>query len=530
MWTVVIIDDDFQVLEAMKKMIPWDILGATLVGVALDGEEGIQLIHDFSPDIVITDIYMPVKDGMRMMEELRTEDYCGKLIILSGYNDFEIARNALRLEVHDYLSKPVTMEQIKSALSSAIISLERELEQTMQYSVMKQKLELYEPFVQKQALRAILTSRTPLELNTSMLRMGNRDWWIEKDHLVIIFELQRTQRVRDISIGSWNLFRFAVYNVLEETVKDLWIESHLVELHGSNWALLLHLDKDIRDIRQLTEGLIERVQSHISMYLNLEIKAGIGQVKSDYAYIPDSLEEAFQDLYNSSQSSLMGSGIYQNLLIKTFDFYQQLYQAFLNDETEINELVQKHMDAIREINPDEHFLQYFAFEILNLLLNISKNTPRINSNLNEVQLKAGIAEIRGFDHLNDWVSNLLRNVNDRKYLQINAKHKQVVDLMVDYIHKHYGDELTLERLANEIYLTKNYLNQIFKKAMGDTFNQYLTKVRMEKAKAMLLDGKYLIYEVSERVGYKNIPYFSTLFKKYTGMNPSEFVSEKMLDN
>ncbi|MNE28622.1 Bifunctional transcriptional activator/DNA repair enzyme AdaA [compost metagenome] len=102
--------------------------------------------------------------------------------------------------------------------------------------------------------------------------------------------------------------------------------------------------------------------------------------------------------------------------------------------------------------------------------------------------------------------------------------------MVDYIHKHYGDELTLERLANELYLTKNYLNQIFKKAMGDTFNQYLTKVRMEKAKAMLLDGKYLIYEVSERVGYKNIPYFSTLFKKYTGMNPSEFVSEKKINN
>ncbi len=368
-----------------------------------------------------------------------------------------------------------------------------------------------------------------------MLRMGDRDWWIKKNHLVIIFELQRTDRVRDISIGSWNLFRFAVCNVLEETVNSFWTESHVVELHGSYWALLLHLDKDMCDIHKLTEQLIERVQSHISMYLNLEIKAGVGQVKEHYASIPDSLEEAFQNLYNSSHSSLE-SEVYQkqDLLIRTFDFYQQLYQAMLNGETDTKQIVQKHMEIIKETKPNEQFLQYFAYELLNFLLNISKNTTQIHTNLHVVvhaeEWKSGITKIKNFEQLNDWVSNLLSNFNDRKYLQINAKHKQVVDFMVDYIHKHYGDDLTLERLASELFLTKNYLNQIFKKAIGETFNQYLTKVRMEKAKAMLISREYLIYEVSERVGYKNIPYFSTLFKKYTGMNPSDYIKDKNDEN
>ena len=240
------------------------------------------------------------------------------------------------------------------------------------------------------------------------------------------------------------------------------------------------------DIHKLIEQLIERVQSHISMYLNLEIKAGVGQVKEHYASIPDSLEEAFQNLYNSSHSSLE-SEVYQkqDLLIRTFDFYQQLYQAMLNGETDTKQIVQKHMEIIKETKPNEQFLQYFAYELLNFLLNISKNTTQIHTNLHVVvhaeEWKSGITKIKNFEQLNDWVSNLLSNFNDRKYLQINAKHKQVVDFMVDYIHKHYGDDLTLERLASELFLTKNYLNQIFKKAIGETFNQYLNERKNGKS-------------------------------------------------
>ncbi|MNC35613.1 HTH-type transcriptional regulator YesS [compost metagenome] len=95
--------------------------------------------------------------------------------------------------------------------------------------------------------------------------------------------------------------------------------------------------------------------------------------------------------------------------------------------------------------------------------------------------------------------------------------------MTEYIHKHYAEDITLELLASQLYISKNYLNQLFKKVTGETFTNYVIRVRIEKAKTLLQGGSYLIYEVSEMVGYQNVPYFSTLFKKYCGVSPSELM-------
>ena len=103
----------------------------------------------------------------------------------------------------------------------------------------------------------------------------------------------------------------------------------------------------------------------------------------------------------------------------------------------------------------------------------------------------------------------------------NSKHKEAVDFMIQYAHDHYAEEISLEDMSKQLYLSRNYLNQIFKKATGETFTNYVIHVRMKKAQALLAEGKYMIYEISEKVGYKNVPYFSSIFKKYNGINPSE---------
>ncbi|MCL6459514.1 MAG: helix-turn-helix domain-containing protein, partial [Gorillibacterium sp.] len=102
-------------------------------------------------------------------------------------------------------------------------------------------------------------------------------------------------------------------------------------------------------------------------------------------------------------------------------------------------------------------------------------------------------------------------------------HRQVVDFMTHYIHEHYADDVTLVDLSDKVYISRNHLSIIFKNMTGETFNTYLTRVRIEKARELLLDRNMLVYEVAELVGYKNVPYFSTLFKKITGMNPTGLV-------
>jgi two-component system response regulator YesN len=97
--------------------------------------------------------------------------------------------------------------------------------------------------------------------------------------------------------------------------------------------------------------------------------------------------------------------------------------------------------------------------------------------------------------------------------------------MIRYIHENYAQDIRLAELAEKVYISRNYLSTIFRNATGETFNDYVTRVRMEKAKNLLLEGKLMVYEVADQVGYKNVPYFTTLFKKYTGRNPTEFVKK-----
>jgi len=139
-------------------------------------------------------------------------------------------------------------------------------------------------------------------------------------------------------------------------------------------------------------------------------------------------------------------------------------------------------------------------------------------------------EIRGIarlDQLRAWLyEKIERTLRNQQQWSDNARHKQAMEFMIDYIHEHYAEDITLNDLSKKVFISRNYLGDIFRKATGESFNDYVTRVRMEKARTLLLEGRFLIYEIAEQVGYKNIPYFSTLFKKYTGLNPSDVVRGK----
>ncbi|MBW7453843.1 response regulator, partial [Paenibacillus sepulcri] len=154
MWKIAIIDDERHVLQGMKRVIPWDELNAQWAGEALNGEDGLDLIRETQPDIVITDIYMPVMNGLDMMEQLRKEGFNGKIIILSGYSDFEHARQALRHNVSDYVSKPISVPTLKSIIGKVIQELVEEEEKRVRQGELEHKLMLYEPFIEKEWVRS----------------------------------------------------------------------------------------------------------------------------------------------------------------------------------------------------------------------------------------------------------------------------------------------------------------------------------------------------------------------------------------
>jgi len=363
-WTTVLVDDDANVLRGMKKAIPWDEIGAECIGESSDGLQGLRLVQNLRPDIVLTDIYMPVMSGLDMIERLRQEGYAGKIVILSGYSDFQYARQALRLNVDDYLSKPITIRTIKEAFAKVIDQLEAE-------------------------------------------RAGKQE-------------------------------RLRLEERLEQYERDT----------GGPSPLAGH----IRFVQELVEAL---------KYQQLEQAS---RIVADY------------------RQQLNAAGV---LIADPFLLGMELWGVL-------------------------------TFALYDVGIKLDEMFPQL-------ELKRELAGMADIDALMDWLANKAEAICGDGQWDENLKHRQAVDFMIRYIHDNYADNITLNHLANELYISRYYLGQIFKKATGDSFNQYLTKVRIAKAKELLLEGKFMVYEITEKVGFRNVPYFSTLFKKYTGMNPTDLV-------
>lgn len=520
MWKIVIVDDDFQVAGGLRKAIPWEELDAEFAGEAIDGETGLRLVEEVNPDIVLTDIYMPVMNGIQMIEELKKRNFAGRFVILSGYNDFEYARTALRLGVDDYLTKPVTLDQIHTVLHATIEKLE-ETYLTRIQSNRAASAEAASEQRRKELLLAALNGwRFPEDIPVSILR--DRDC----RNRVLMMEVQWNERTRSLSLADWNLFKFAVSNIVSEVLGERWPDAVFVWLFGNYSALLLPSGEEESEEETFrnAERLGALIIDHMRTFLGLEIRMGLGRVKHGWNEIKASADEAMQMLLETAQPAAGGGTDLDR-------YYREIIKALQeNRDADAIRLLCLYLDHKKAENGESPIIaRMLAAEVWTLL-----NNAMLMADLQGFRNEDEGRILREFSEmiaepakLEEWLETQIHAVRRAQLPPMQEKHLKAVQFMIDYVHKHYADDLTLEQLASQLYISKNYLNQLFKKVTGETFTNYVIRVRIEKAKALLLDGNHLIYEVSEMVGYQNVPYFSTLFKKFCGVSPSEIMKRKV---
>lgn len=519
MWRIAVIDDDRQVLKGMKKQLPWHEFDLEWAGEAMDGKEGLRLIAETKPDIVFTDVYMPVMNGLAMAEELRRTGFSGKIIVLSGYSDFEYARQALRLNVFDYLSKPISPQTLRDVLDKAICELESESVRESEREELQRRLQQYEPYVEREWLTSIVTGA----YDAGSVHK-NREGFVRK-HLagrvfrVVGFRLPRQERTEGATASGMHLFRFAVGNIIDEIMQEEWPDGVRIELNGQQSVLLLHAAPGTDDglwleaVRRLVDRSVECVRS----YLRLTLQAGIGGLKGDWKEIADSTEEAFHFRQAAEGRKTAGSTVRSVKFYHTFTAL--LRQGQLEELGELAaEFAGQWKDA-GQVSPAE--LAGVASELLTVIEYAQYNDGKPGGLETGGALAAAAASIQDPEGLERWMRGLVECISGDRQWGDNVRHKKAVEFVIQYIHEHYDQDITLGDLTEKVFISRNYLSQIFRHATGETFNGYLTRVRMEKAKGLIQDGNHLIYEVAEMVGYKSVAYFSNLFKKYTGMNPSD---------
>ncbi|TXK84445.1 response regulator transcription factor [Paenibacillus sp. N3.4] len=541
MWRLVVVDDDFHILQGFKKAIPWENFGVEWVGEAENGLDGYELIAREKPDIVLTDIYMPQLNGLEMIEKLRADGIEAKYIVLSGYSDFEYARKALRLNVFDYLSKPITMVDLKQVLGKALDELNEEVENRQEIASLSNKISMYEPFVQKQWLSALISGSTDPVIYMQLPAAFAE--WDQQRHFVMAVELLRTPRIRNASLQDWHLFRFAVGNIINELLVQHWSNSQFIEIQSSHIMIVFHGWQEAPEPpwAEQVAALGNEMVRCMNTYLNLQVRIGVGSSRLSWKEIAESAEEAFQVL--ATEQSLSANVLFYSH-IKTM----QLEGNIKLEQLEIgpvkffrilaDSLRYMQMDQARQTARD-FFIQFEnrsvdylyvrnlgmqLWAVLGYALNDLDNS--IQDMYAMIDIQKDMDNIYRGDQLESWLLDRLDQLYGNRIMNENPRHKEAVEFMIQYIHEHYAEDITLETLSNKIFISRNYLNKIFKKATGETFMNYLIRVRMEKAELLLLQGKWMIYEVAEQVGYSIPSYFSTVFKKYTGKNPSDLMKDR----
>ena len=520
MYRVIIVDDEPLIRKGLRATIEWDELGLELSGEASNGSEAWEQILVIKPQIVITDIKMPVMDGLELIRKLRESGSNIKVIILSGYSDYMFLKEAITHGVESYLLKPIDNDELISILKSTIKSIEDEIVSKLQ---------------QREGVLA-LTNNTLNRLVTNSI--GLQEYKEKCSLMNIALEgskfVAATAMIEDGGSGTEldgdnSLRLFAVFNICEEIIGRNDLGLVFISSNGEIVFLLSDGKNGLAD--SLLDSIFTEILNSVRQYLKLSVFIGVGL-----------RVEAIEELYKSYDAALKcldyriavkddavikyaeidsGKISLQNIKI---DF--ELLENFIRLEEK--EKLLKYIDkCFEELSRQEKLsidhIRSFVLQIVIYAIKAVGETGRDAARVAE-SLDFRYSELLGFKKLGEfkaWLETFSERVIDFLALNVNKKISIAVKSTLDYVNEHYFEDISLKLVADKIYMNASYLGQVFKKEMGESFTDYVNNYRIQRAKELLTTTNLKVYEISEKVGFADSHYFIKIFKKHTGVNPSD---------
>jgi Response regulator containing CheY-like receiver domain and AraC-type DNA-binding domain len=526
--SMVIIDDVKSVIDGILRKIDWAKHGIAVAGTAVNGKEGLRLIRERQPDIVLTDIRMPMGSGIDMVRELKEGGgFAAKVIFFSGYSDFAYAQESVRLGAFDYVLKPFTVRQIEDVVLRAKARIEEERAERLGRLELERKLRESLPYLRQEYFRLLIRHEElperasdkweflgiDMETNGFVAMAAQIDGLMDEDSPMPVREVE--------------LSRFAVQNIMEETIKK-HAKGIVFREHLGQFVILVNADGRTDPL-----ALAEACKDNVRLFAKRDISVGIGGRVDAIGEIALSYEQAKTAL---SYQFYFGSGS----VIPYGDIGRQAGMALHYSPDKETELLYCLRSGNRE--GTERLLDGIFDECLrypeppdpdaltNLFYGLAFAMYRvIAEKADEEQrrwLDERLAVIKKGRYLS--TAGLLGDVKELgltgcEWLLRRQKSDvgQLIHQAINYVSGRLGSDLTVQECADAVHLSPSYFSNLFKKETGMTFMQFVTSARMEKAKELLLEGMQ-VQDITFELGYRDRPYFSELFKKHTGMTPTEF--------
>lgn len=490
---LLVVDDEIWFREGLVQLITSNQLGWEVVGEASDGEEAMQAVELYKPDLVITDINMPVMDGLQFMEWLSRCHPDIKVIILTGYRDFEYAQRALRYGAVEFLLKPFSLDEAYRVFRTAYEELRlKQLE--LRIAIQDQQTALF-----RAALFGLPCERT--------LREHWEEQWREADFCIL--EVQSYELPgKKYTSSDIDLLHYAVTNIIQELLQRHAVEGLYVPLRKEAFAFLLKPGCEGEKYGIAVQDALNRFIDLKTSWLKLGVVRQFTDLANQYELLSAQGNGRVEDLAVVDGFALLKEELLSLLVTSDLPAAQRRLEEYVNQaalaglqgcKTRVYTLITvfssilhtdfKHLQAAatdEELNP-AHILQFQSVEKL-----VSWAKEKCTE----------FVEI--FD---DW----LNRQQDNTVLQAKQ-----------YVTSHYREDCSLQTVAAHVHVTPNYLSNLFKKETGTGLTHYVSQLRIEEAKILLQRSRLRMTEIAERVGFDNSSYFTVVFKQMTGESPREF--------
>lgn len=532
MYKILIIDDDVMIRNGIKNSVQWMDMGIDGVFTAKSGIEGEELFKEHLPDIVLTDIRMPKMDGLELLERVKNIKSDTKVIVLSCYDDFSYAQTALKHGAFDYLLKTAGIIQLTDVIKRALSEINAETERKGFYSKIRSQLNVSLPLLKHRYLNELLWGFNSTDRLLNQLKFVEVDVSFNGYYIAVI-EIDDFIRISEkMPEEERLLLKFRVMNIVEEVLgnKGICFESkheEFIIIYNMHDAQMNIIDKS-NFIKTC-----EEINRNIALYLNITVSMGLSNCNSGLINVRKCYDDAKKAL---GHQLFFGKGCiicYDDVA----NFGTDLFFMDIEDERNIisslrvgdrkqlfetiNYLFMK-MELCRNLKTENFYK--ICVELVSLASRVlSEYGMDIKDSFGrDIVYFEEVKKYKTFQEEKQWVLSVFEVAIDTILNTKILKAKKIVEAAVQYIDEHYSEDVTLEMIADMVYVSSNYLSRLFSNEVGQGFMEYITSKRIEKAKQLLGEKDSKAFDVGDRVGYENPQYFSRIFKKYTGMSPIEY--------
>lgn len=541
MLKIFLAEDEVVVRETIKRMIPWEELGFELVGEAADGEMALPLLLRQQPDLLITDIKMPFMDGLTLARLAKKEIPGLKVVILSGYDDFNYAKQAIGIGVEDYLLKPITKNALIERLSEIRSRYEHEKTQKEYYEKFQREMQAYEKNSSRDFFEALVGgSMDMMEVYKRAEKLGLDI--VAEAYNVLIFTMNCDEDFsgqRD-EYSSWEAEPLELLeNFFAGHSSAMLFRSNIfsygVLLKGQRETIEENTRVCVDEIRKILSRQDGRREWFLAVGQSVE---RLSQIQKSYHTASRAFSQRYlydeNILYYDEMETMEHPGgqaeTEDNAYLQKVDvnaLNPAILQKFLSNglQEETENFVKDYFYAIGQ-EPMES-LVFRNYVILNVRFSVISFIKGLGCDTNEME-SADTEEVlaesgKNMESAIAYAKKMISQAIEIRDQNSGNKNRSILKTAVDFIDSHYMDEeISLNTVANVANVSSNHFSALFSQNMGQTFIEYLTTLRMNKAKELLRCTGMRSSEIAGEIGYKDAHYFSYLFKKTQGMTPSDY--------